>query len=322
MRKIIRFYVCLLITFLLGSSFIRSGEKSIDDEEFGRLNIGLVVPDELEGFSAEHLTKIQSKLLALLNQSGVSSVNAENGIVMYPMISIFNEQQISPGLQSMTVIDGEIYLYIKQVDDKIVFASTSKKIKGSGRTREQAINNLISSIPTRSSEYNNFIIDSKRKIIDYYEKKCDMLISKADQLSKSNQHAEALSMLFNIPEETKCFEKVKDKSLEIYRNYQKYTCKKVITDAKARLMANQYEEGFRILSKVDPSSDCASEANQLYIKHGKEVDANVDRYWNFWEKIYTNTIEAQKYRWKAMSEMAVLYLTDHRIGYEYHTIIR
>lgn len=319
MKNICLNLVCLL---LLIHSTVATAQTAEDEDEFGKLNIGIVVPEELDGFTVNHIKKIESKILALINQSGISSSGSQTGIVLYPTISIFNEQEINPGIQKMTVIDGEIYLYIKQADDKIIFSSMSKRLKGSGRTREQAINNLISSLPTKSSEYGDFITTAKTKIIAYYDKRCDMLISRAEQLSQSNQHEEAISMLFNIPSETKCYGKAKEKSLEIYRNYQNYICAKLVSMGKAKLMANQYEEGFKMLSRVDPSSNCAKEVNALYKEHGSEVDANVDRYWKFWDKMYTNAIEAQKYRWKAMSEMAVLYMTNNRRDIEYHTIIR
>ncbi|PWJ57375.1 hypothetical protein CLV98_10782 [Dyadobacter jejuensis] len=293
-----------------------------DYGDFGQLNIGVVMPKELDGFTATHIQKLESKIQTLVNRVSVSASGVQSGIVLLPKIYIFNEQRINPGLQTLNVIDAELYLVVKQVDDQIVFATFSKPIKGSGRTHEQALNNLIATLPTKNTEYETFISDARGKILKYYDDRCDMLISKAEQLSHSNQHGEALSLLFNIPEETACFGKVKEKSLEIYRNYQNYICAKLVSEGRAKLEANQYEAGFAALSKVDPTSKCAKEVNQLYTQHGKEVDANVERYWNFWDKMYTNAIEAQKYRWKAMSEMAVLYMTSNQRSFEYHSIIR
>ncbi len=303
----------LFITFVNGTF----AQDDTSTDEFGKLNIATVMPSELEGFTAGHLKKIETKILSLLNQSGISSRGVDNGVILYPVISIFNEQTINPGLQTMTVIDGELSLFIKQADDKLVFSTITKRVKGSGRTRDQAINNLISLLPTKSDEYGDFIIKAKTKIIDYYNKRCDMLIAKADQLSKANKHDQAISMLFSIPAETDCYRKAWEKSLEIYRNYQNYTCAQLVSQAKAKLSANQYEEGFALLSKVDPSSNCAKEVEALYKQHGNEVDANVKRYWDFWEKIYLNKIEAEKYRWKAMSELAVLYVTNNARSYDY-----
>ena len=312
----------ILMLFLLTTRSIlfAQGDGSLD--EFGKLNIAIVIPTELEGFSQNHLKKIETKILSLLNQSGIASRGIDNGIILYPVISIFNEQQINPGIQTMTVIDAEISLFIKQADDKIIFSTITKRIKGSGRTRDQAVNNLISIIPTKSEEYDAFITKAKTKVIDYYNKRCNMLISRAEQLSKSNQHEQAISMLFSIPGETDCYKKAKEKSLEIYRNYQNYTCGKLVSEGKSKLAGNQYEAGFSILSKVDPSSNCSKEVNALYKKHGNEVDANVKRYWDFWEKIYTSSIEAEKYRWKAMSEMAVLYVTSNTRSYDYIKVVR
>jgi hypothetical protein len=307
-------FLFILFIGIVNSAF---AQENISADEFGKLNIATVMPTELEGFTAGHLKKIETKMLSLLNQSGISSLGIDNGVVMYPVISIFNEQTINPGLQTMIVIDGELSLFIKQADDKLIFSTMTKRVKGSGRTRDQAINNLISLLPTRSDEYGDFIIKAKTKIIDYYNKRCDMLITKADQLSKANKHDQAISMLFSIPAETDCYKKARDKSLEVYRNYQNYSCTQMVSQAKAKLAANQYEEGFALLSRVDPSSNCAKEVERLYTRHGNEVDANVKRYWNFWEKINLNKIEAEKYRWKAMSELAVLFVTNNARSYDY-----
>lgn len=118
---------CLWLCYLLTFSATAQNDESSD--EFGKLNIGIVMPEELDGFTSIHLQKLETKILSLLNQSGIASRGGSSGIVMYPVISIFNEQQINPGIQTMTVIEGEISLFIKQVDDKFVFASHTAKSK-------------------------------------------------------------------------------------------------------------------------------------------------------------------------------------------------
>ena len=308
---------CLWLCYLLTFSATAQNDESSD--EFGKLNIGIVMPEELDGFTSIHLQKLETKILSLLNQSGIASRGGSSGIVMYPVISIFNEQQINPGIQTMTVIEGEISLFIKQVDDKFVFASHTRKIKGSGRTREQAVNNLISLLPNRSDEYGDFIKSAKTKVIDYYNKRCEMIVSKATQLSQANQHADAISLLFNVPSETRCFEKARGKALEVYRNYQNQICGQLVLQGKAKLEANLYQEGFDILAKVDPSSSCFKEVNTLFTKHGAEVDENVRRSWKLLEKIYANAFELEKYRWRAIGQWAIAYSSR---PFVYERIIR
>lgn len=307
--------ILFLLLYLISKNAFAQTTDS--DDEFGKLNIAIVMPGEIEGFNNGQLKKIETKMLALLSQSGIASRATSSGVVMYPVISIFNEQTINPGLEKITIIDGEITLFIKQIDDKLVFSTFTKRVKGSGRTRDLAINNLISLIPSRSDEYSDFVSKAKNKIIEYYNKRCDMLITKAEQLSKSNDHVQAISMLFNIPSETACFKKAQEKSLEIYRNYQNYTCATFVSQAKAKLEGNKYDEGFAILSKVDPSSSCAKEVEALYKQHGTEVDANLKRYWDLREKVLLSTIEANKFRWKAMSELAVMYIANNSRNYDY-----
>jgi hypothetical protein len=289
--------------------------------DFGKINIGVIVPNELKGFSDANLDRLHTKLLSVVSKYSVSAGNPETGVVMFPIIDIYDDVVINAGLQNMNVVKAEFTVFLKQIDDKIVFGSITNKIQGSGRTKEQAINNLLSNIPTNSPEYKKFVESSKDKILSYYNSKCGTIISKAEQLSKANQHSQAIAMLFNIPEEVECFEKVKSKSLEIYGNYQNYICGQWLLKGKGLLSANNYEQGFDMLSRIDPTSKCAAEANTLFEKHGKEVDENVKRYWDFWENIYTKSIEADKYRWKAMSEMAVLYLTNNNRNVDYLTII-
>jgi len=90
-----RILTSLILLMLLKPAF---AQNELSSDEFGKLNIATVMPTELEGFTDNHLKKIETKILALLNQSGIASRGVDNGIVMYPVISIFNEQQINPGL--------------------------------------------------------------------------------------------------------------------------------------------------------------------------------------------------------------------------------
>lgn len=162
-------------------------------------------------------------------------------------------------------------------------------------------------MPNRSDEYGDFIKSAKTKVIDYYNKRCEMIVSKATQLSQANQHADAISLLFNVPSETRCFEKARGKALEVYRNYQNQICGQLVLQGKAKLEANLYQEGFDILAKVDPSSSCFKDVNTLFTKHGAEVDENVRRSWKLLEKIYANAFELEKYRWRAIGQWAVAY---------------
>jgi hypothetical protein len=64
-------------------------------------------------------------------------------------------------MQNITVVTAELSLFIKQVDNNLLFSTISKSLKGSGSSKELAITNAISKITTNDPDFKTFIETGK-----------------------------------------------------------------------------------------------------------------------------------------------------------------
>jgi hypothetical protein len=307
----------------LGCWIVLSGQiYAQTDSDFGKLNISVVVPEEQEGFSPENLSMLENKLTVLLSNSGLASKGILDGIVLYPVIKIYNEREIQAGLQKLTVIDGEMSLFVKQMGDKFIFANITQKMQGSGKSHKLAINNLISSIKTDNASFDAFIQKAKTKALAYYTQKCPSILMQAEQLASVGKQEQAYMMIMGIPAEVPCYEEGRKKAIDIFVKYQARHCAEVILQAKAKFGNNQYKDGFNLLTWIDPTSPCATEANTLFNANATEVDSVDKREFNLRREIINNVFEVEKFRYKAITDMTLLYLATRPREYVYDVVIR
>lgn len=296
-----KIYISIIIVYLaLNSVFCQ-------DDNTNWLNIGLYVPDNHDDLSGAHLQKLQTKLSSALSNNGISSTVITNNIVAYPKIDINSESDANTGMAKIKVIDMDVTLFVVQADEKTNFGSKTFRIRGSGKTKEQAITSALNSFQTKSTEWEKFLNQTKTKIIQYYEKMCDKIISRADQLAGMGKMEEAMAHLMYIPSEVSCYEKVKDKSLSIYKKYIDSKCSSLIQEAKSQLALKDYETAMNTITQIDPQSSCFKDADNLIAKSSKEINEEIKSRWDFFKKTYNDSVELEKMRIKAVRDIGVAY---------------
>jgi hypothetical protein len=256
-----------------------------------------------------------------LTENGIASLNVQNNLVLYPIIKIYNEQTVNPGLQNITVIEADISLYVKQLDSKSIFASVTKKLKGSGRTRDLALNNLVSNAKLDDESTKVFLEKAKQKAIAYYNQRCSTILAQADQMMKMNQSQEALVSLFSIPSEVECYQQSQSKAVEAFKMYQNQNCNQMLLNAKAKIANRQFEEGLGIIGMIDPSSPCKLEALQVIQQASGQVEGDNKRKWDLLNKIFVDSAEIEKHRLDIMSQFLAAYALNAS-RYNYQNVIR
>ncbi|MEK7253758.1 MAG: hypothetical protein AAB316_03375, partial [Bacteroidota bacterium] len=174
----------------------------------GKITLSIVMPESQEGMESSHLSRLHSKISNLLTSQGFGAEGLPNGIVIFPKIDLYTEEPVDAGMQKLSLVRGELSLFIKQVDDQVVFASETKSLSGSGKTRSQALDMLFNNV--KPSEWQEFLANGKQKIVRYYAERCESVIAQAEQLGKVKQAGRGLAMLLNVPTEVPCYQKVQE----------------------------------------------------------------------------------------------------------------
>jgi hypothetical protein len=226
-------------------------------------------------------------------------------------------------MQNITVVTAELSLYIKQVNNSLLFSSVSRQLKGSGKTAEMAIPNAISQIPVSDKNFADFILEGKEKILKYYEQSCPDIERKADAFIKMQQYGQALGLLMSVPEEASgCYGKILNKSIDTYKAYQKQQCAEQLQQARTLIAGMYYDEALDVLSEIDPSTECFAEAKTMVKSIESKVNAEYKKRWDMQVKIYNDAVALEKQRINAVKEIAVSYYRSQPKTVNYLYIVR
>lgn len=296
--------------------------KAQSPNEIGKIDLGVVMPEQMEHLSASQLSKLDTKISQIVTASGLSDAGYHNTFVIYPKFAINETSVVEGGMQNITIVSVDLSLFVKQVDNNILFASISKTIKGSGSSKELAITNAITKINANDVDYKGFIDKSKTKIMQYYETKCADIMKRSDGFVKTQQFEEALSLLMSVPEVVSCYPQVQAKAIEAYKGFQKKNCTKQLQLAQNTVATNDYVKTLSLLSEIDPASPCFKESQNLAKTIASKVNAAEKKQYDFQMKQYNDAISLEKQRINAIKEIAVSYYKSQTTDINYTVIVK
>lgn len=314
MKKI---YSILFLFLVVFNSFAQS------TNEVGKIALSVVMPENVDGLDVSQLSKLESKIAQIITLSGLSATGYNNNFVIYPKFAIYESSIVEGGMQNIIVVNAGIDLFIKKVDNNMLFATISKQLKGSGSSKELAITNAISKIPTGDPEFKTFIENGKLKIINYYQTMCSDIIKKADTFVKMQQFEQAFGLLISVPEEaSSCFDQIQDKAIDAYKAYQTQKCAELIQRAKTTLAGNDNKGALNILAEIDPSASCFIEAQTIAKSAETKVNAEEKKQWDFQMKQNNDAVSLEKQRIEAIKEIAVSYYNSQPKSVNYNYIVK
>jgi len=310
MRKFI-FLFCIL------SSFISIAQNS---DEVGTISLSIVTPENSDELSQVQLSKLKTRLTKIATSNGLSGSGFNSNFVLYPVFDIYNEELIE-GMENIVIVGVEVSLFVKQVDNNLIFSSYTLQIDGSGNDKNEAIVDAISQIPLNNEKIKGFLSESKKKIISYYEAQCANISKQAETAAGMSDYEKAFGILMSVPKEVSCSSQLSALSIKIYKGYQNKICNENVLKAKAEISAGNYDEALYVLSYIDPSSTCFSEAKSLIGSIEAKVSAERKKEWDFKMKQYDNSVELEKQRINAVKEIAVAYYQRTQPTYNYNLLI-
>lgn len=275
-------------------------------DDVGKITLGVDVPMQINGLDNIQTEKIRTKLQQICTKTGIVSSWSTNNFVVRPTFDIYQFETVEGGMQNIYVVKAELTLTISQIDGTIV-NSTSKTLKGSGNTKDKALNDCIANIPVTDEAFQIFLTESKKKIIDYYQARCSDIMLKAKNYAKQEQYETAIAILMLVPEEVPCYKDIIDLTEEVYGAYQDKLCAQLTSAANAAIAIQDYYAAAEYLTKINPNSSCYSFAVNTFKKIEEKVSALEQLDWNFKMKEYEDSVELEKMRIRAAKEIAVEY---------------
>ncbi len=292
------FYTTLLFALSIYTHAQTNGSAS---DFLGKISLSVMLDEQRESLTIPQRNKIESKIIALASRYGISGRGPSNFLIT-PRFEIYNEQMME-GMQNMYVVTVDLNLFIKQAKAGIIYSTLTKQLQGTGYSRNDAITNAISQININDPDVKKFMDEGKSKIISFYNSKCSDILLEAEKYAGTNNFDHALAILMCVPvEATPCYEKIKNKSIEIFKKSQTKNCQSIIQLAKTQEAANQYLTSLQTLSQLDPTASCFKESQTIIKSVEAKLDADIKRQWDMEREKMKNKLELEKLQLQTISQ--------------------
>ena len=206
----------------------------------------------------------------------------------------------------------EVNLYIGDGIDGTLFSSCSLEVKAAGDSKDKAYMAALKKIKASDPQYQTFINEGKKKIVDYYTAKCDFIITKAQTKAKNQDFDAAIAELMQVPDVCKeCYDKCMAAAQPIYQEKINQEGVKLLAEARGVWSAGQdvaaAEAAAAILAQVNPQSSAFAGAESLNAEMAKRVKELDKREWDFMLKQQQDEVDLEKASIKAIRDIGVAY---------------
>jgi hypothetical protein len=305
-----------ILAILVCFGFITNAQNQLGkSNDLERVSLNIFIPKQAEAISDISSSLLKDRISLMINKFGCVGNNPNGRFIIAPVISVLSKD-ITQTAPSMTVVELQISLFIGDGYEGIKFSSTSFTSKGVGQNETKAYNEAIKKINVNNSELESFVEAGKKKIIEYYNSKCDFILSEAQSLSNQNDLNGALYKLNQVPEVCKdCYTKANTMAVDFYKKAQERQCKVKLLQAENTWTANPNEQGAQeaadLLNQIDPETSCFTTAKGLINKINGSIKSKLKNIEDFNRKIELldkkNEFELEKSRIGAIRDVAVAY---------------
>ncbi len=299
----------LLLGFLFfgASTFAQNSQGKMDDA--GRISLVSYIPDQIEGMPSAARNNLKNKLNQITMKNGIGGTSISSRFIITANISVLTKD-ITASAPPMHAYTLALNLYIGDGVDGTLFATTSLTLKGAGQTETKAYISALKRINANNPELKSFVEKGKKKIIEYYNTKCDFILKQAETLASANKYNAAIATLISVPEVCKdCYNKAMEAVGPMYQKKIDFDCKTNLQLAKNAWSGHQNSEGADAaafyLAKIDPMSSCFGEVQRFTNTIRNTI--RKDREWNFKLKKQQDDVDIEKARIRAARDVGVAY---------------
>ena len=302
--KILIIFTLSLLPFM---AFSQNTLGQADD--YARISLDVFIPDQVEGIPAHAKSLLISKLTQAVTKKGMGGAGASPRFLLTAKMDVLSKD-IIPTTPVNEAYTFEVSLYVVDFIDKIIVSSTSFTTKGAGTNKNKAYTNGLRGVDVKNSNVDQFLDEGKRKIIEYYNSRCDFVIARAKAFAAQKQFENALNTLTSIPEVSKdCYMSAMNEVGPIYQDFADYNCQILINVATSCWASRPNSEGAQlagaVLSQIDPDSKCYAESRVLINKMEQKVLKDENRDWKFFEKVFENQVMLESLRIRAWRDVGV-----------------
>ena len=227
------------------------------------LNLGVIVPEETyDGVDAKSYKSLGTKLERMVTTCGATSINSGN-LVLFPVVNFISDNLIEGGMRNIYSCEYELTVKAVSLNNNTTFGSITWLLKGKGYSKSDAVREGFNKLAPNDSRFASFFSEIRKKIENYYVNSRSSIIAKAKTLASQKQYEEAISLLYEYPSGIAGYNEVQTTIGNIYKQYQTANCSQILQEARAKFATQDYETAVALISDIDATSSCASDAKAL-----------------------------------------------------------
>lgn len=302
-----RILLLVLIQFFVFLSFAQNTEGKMDDKD--RLALTPYVSQELN-FSEQVKKQLVNKMNQVLSKNGMAGTKNNRFIITANAVVL--DEDIVTTTTTMYQYKMEVSFYVGDGIDGKLFSNAVFEVKGLGETKADAYVNAIKNVKTSDSKFATLLNDGKKRIVEYYNSKCDFIIQEAQTLAQQQEFDYAIYKLTGVPDVCKeCYDKCMAAVQPIFQQKIDIEGEKLLANARAVWNAGldyyAAEEASAILAMINPSSKAYQGAVKLSQEIAKRVAEIDKREWNHMLKQEQDAVDLRKAEIKAIRDIGVAY---------------
>ena len=276
--------IILTILILINCNLFAQNTAGKSNDK-SRITLASFVPQQIDQMPEAARSSLANKLSQIATQNGLGGKASNERFIITANINVISKE-LTPTAPPMQAFVLDITLYIGDGISGTKFSSISTEVKGVGESETKAYISALKNLKTTDPKYQSFIETGKTKIVEYYNSKCDFIISEAKALAKQDKFEEAIFKLTSVPDVCKdCYDKCMNEVGPIYKAKINRDAMKILTEANALWAAGQDIETAQkvaaLLANVDPSADLFDSVQKLSDKIAKRVKEIDNREWKY-----------------------------------------
>lgn len=250
----------LIITLLILSINITAQNNKGKTDDFGRIAIGTVIPENTEAPAAASRI-LKMKMSQITTKNGLSSMG--NRFAMYPQIDILT-QEITASAPPKHAFTLSVTLYISDLETQTIFTTTNLTLKGVGTNETKAYISALKMLNAKRPEVKGFVEEGKNRIMEYYNSQCDFILKDATASAGRKEYDKAIYDLLLVPDVCKdCYMQALDLTNEIYMQKLNNECQEMLAQSRVEKSNDNHEQAANLLASILPDLDCYEDAQIL-----------------------------------------------------------
>jgi hypothetical protein len=235
---------------------------------------------------------LANKIHQIATKQGISA-DASSSRFVFTANVVEIEKNVTPTAPPKHMEQLEVTFYIGDGIEGKMFASYSTACVGVGDNSTKAFINALKNIKTNNANYQTFAQEGKERIIEYFNRQCDAIITEAHSLAAQQKYDEALWKLSGVPSAcSECWNKCIAVAAPIFQQKINLECQSLLLEATNVWNSGQdwdaANAAANILTAINPKSQCFGDAMKLSDKISKRVNELDNREWKLkWDKEVT-----------------------------------